>query len=182
MDKIVAHPISFFNQHGFQWTFSKSEIFESFQRESSVRFPWISVIENESLFFTQCPESVSKIVGSSRQVLSTEELFSQAIIVDCHHWKTTQVDTNYLTVVPASTKKKIIRSLGGLITRSVSGKNPHASHFSKSQIFVQKFNFDKHPNNHNIITSFSPKKSTIFSGNQSWTFGQKVKISSSVIK
>ena len=74
--------------------------------------------------------------------------------------------------------------------------------YSKSQIFVQKFN---------IITSFSPnqfltiflvkvklstakkpktttfsrvflpkKKSTIFSGNQSWIFGQKLKISNSV--
>ena len=28
------------------------------------------------------------------------------------------------------------------------------SHYSKSQIFVQKFNFEKNPN---IITSFSPK-------------------------
>ena len=68
------------------------------------------------------------------------------------------------------------------------------AHYSKSQIFVQKFNFDKTPRfsrvfhqifltiflvksmlstakkvqNHNIFTSFSPpKKSTIFSGNQS---------------
>ena len=50
------------------------------------------------------------------------------------------------------------------------------SHYSKSH--VQKFNFDKNPN---IFTSFSPKKSTIFSGNQSWIFGQKIKIWNSVI-
>ena len=82
------------------------------------------------------------------------------------------------------------------------------SHYSKSQILVQKFKFDKtptfsrvfHPNfffwqffswnqscqqlkkvpNHNIFTSFSPKKSTIFTGNQSWIYGQKMKISNSV--
>ena len=81
------------------------------------------------------------------------------------------------------------------------------AHYSKIQIFVQKFNFDKTPN---IFTSFSPKffwqffswnqscqqlespkpqhfrdfftqkKSTIISGNQSWIFGQKMKISNSV--
>ena len=82
--------------------------------------------------------------------------------------------------------------------------------YSKSQIFVQKFNFDK---KHNIFTSFSPKifltiflvnsklstakksKTTTFSrvfhpqknrqfftGNQSWIFGQKMKISNSVLK
>ena len=82
------------------------------------------------------------------------------------------------------------------------------SHYSKSQIFVQKFNFDKTPN---IFTSyftqnffwqffswnqscqqlkspkpqhfrefFTPQKLTIFSENQSWIFGQKMKISNSV--
>ena len=51
------------------------------------------------------------------------------------------------------------------------------SHFSKSQIFVQKFNFDKTPTFSRI---FHPKKSTIFSGNQSWIFGQKMKVSNSV--
>ena len=50
-------------------------------------------------------------------------------------------------------------------------------HYSKSQIFVQKFNFDKKPN---IFTSFSPKQSTIFSGNQSSIFGQHMKISNGV--
>ena len=80
------------------------------------------------------------------------------------------------------------------------------SHYSKSQFFVQKFNFDKpptfsrvfHPNFLTIFlvksklstakksktTTFSrvfhPKKSAIFSGNQSWIFGQKMKISNSV--
>ena len=80
---------------------------------------------------------------------------------------------------------------------------------SKSQIFVQKFNFDKtptfsrdfHPNIFLTIflvksklstakksktTTFSqvfhPKKSTIFSGNQSWTFGRKMKISNSIFE
>ena len=51
------------------------------------------------------------------------------------------------------------------------------SHYSKSQIFVQKFNFDKTPTFSRV---FLPKKSTIFSGNQSWIFGQKMKISNSV--
>ena len=78
-----------------------------------------------------------------------------------------------------------------------------STHYSKSRIFVQKFNFDKTPPFfHPILltiflvksklstakksktTTFSrvfhPKKSTIFSGNQSWIFGQKMKISNSV--
>ena len=81
------------------------------------------------------------------------------------------------------------------------------SHYSKSQIFVQKFNFDKTPTfsrgfhpkffwqlfswNQSCqkpkkpkTTTFSrlfhPKKSTNYSGNQSWIFGQKLKISNSV--
>ena len=81
-------------------------------------------------------------------------------------------------------------------------------HYSKSQIFVQKFNFDKtptisrvfHPNffwqffswNQSCQQLKSPKpqhfhefftpkkKSTIFLENQSWIFGQKMKISNSV--
>ena len=80
--------------------------------------------------------------------------------------------------------------------------------FSESQIFVQKFNFDKtitfsrffsskffltiflvksklSTAKKSKTTTFSrvfhpPKKSTIFSGNQSWIFGQKMKISNSV--
>ena len=84
------------------------------------------------------------------------------------------------------------------------------SHYSKSQIFVQKFNFDKTPTFSRVFhpifltiflvksklstakksktTTFSrvlhqkKKKSKIFSGNQSWIFGQKMKISNSVIK
>ena len=112
------------------------------------------------------------------------------------------------------------------------------THYSKSQIFVHKFNFDKtptfswvfHPNffwqffslnqscqqlkspkpqhfheffnqifltiflvksklstaNKSKTTTFSrgfhPKKSTIFSENQSWIFGQKMKISNSAIQ
>ena len=40
-------------------------------------------------------------------------------------------------------------SIAGIIISRVS-----QSHYSKSQIFVQKFNFDKNPN---IFTSFSPK-------------------------
>ena len=74
-----------------------------------------------------------------------------------------------------------------------------STHYSKRQIFVQKFNFYKTPTfsrvfhpiffdnfsreikvvnsykvqKHNIFTSFSSKKSTIFTGNQSWIFGQK---------
>ena len=82
-------------------------------------------------------------------------------------------------------------------------------HYSKSQIFVQKFNFDKtptfsrvfHPNFFLTIflvksklstakksktTTFSrvfhPKKSTIFSGNHSWFFGQKFDFSNSVLQ
>mgnify|MGYP006975451374 CR=1 FL=1 len=81
-------------------------------------------------------------------------------------------------------------------------------HYSKIQIFVQKFNFDKTPTflrvfHQNFFWQFfswnqscqqlkSPKpqhfhefftqiKSTIFTGNQSWIFGQKMKISNSVI-
>ena len=83
----------------------------------------------------------------------------------------------------------------------------HRTHYSKSQIFVQKFNIDKtptfsrvfHPNffwqffswnqscqqlkcpKPQFFHEFSPKKSTIFSGNQSWIFGQKMKISNSVV-
>ena len=71
-------------------------------------------------------------------------------------------------------------------------------HYSKSQIFVKKFNFDKTPTfwrvlhpifwqfflwNHScqqLPRVFHTKRSTIFSRNQSWIFGQKMKISNSV--
>ena len=78
-----------------------------------------------------------------------------------------------------------------------------STHYSKSQIFVQKFNFDKPPTFSRVFRPiffwqffswnqscqqlksrkpqhfhefFTPKKS----GNQSWIFGQKMKISNSV--
>ena len=83
----------------------------------------------------------------------------------------------------------------------------YATHYSKSQIFVQKFNFDKTQHFHEFFTQFflpiflvksklstakksktttfsrifHPQKSKIFSGNQSWIFGQKMKISNSVL-
>ena len=92
---------------------------------------------------------------------------------------------------------------------SLCSINSHSNfpHYSKSQIFVQKFNFDKattfsrvfHPKNFWQFFSWnqscqqlkSPKPqhfhefftqigSTIFSGNQSWIFGQKLKILNSV--
>ena len=51
----------------------------------------------------------------------------------------------------------------------------NVSHYSKNQIFVQKFNIDK---TSNIFTKFSPKVFlTMFLRNQSWIFGQKMKIS-----
>ena len=83
-----------------------------------------------------------------------------------------------------------------------------STHYSKSQIFVQKFNFDKSPTFSRVFTQFfflkcfswnqscqplkSPKpqhfheffilqKSNFFSVNQSWIFGQKMKISNSVL-
>ena len=52
------------------------------------------------------------------------------------------------------------------------------AHYSKSQMFVQKFNFDK---TSTFSRVFHPEKSTIFSGNQSLIFGQKMKISNSEI-
>ena len=86
-----------------------------------------------------------------------------------------------------------------------SNKNSPEAHCSKSQI-VQKFNFEKTPTFLRVFTQifltiylvksklstakesqtttfsrvFHPKKSTIFPGNQSWIFGQKMKISNSV--
>ena len=45
--------------------------------------------------------------------------------------------------------------------------------------FCPKIKFWQNPN---ISTSFSPQKTTTFSGNQSWIFGQKMKISNSVQK
>ena len=83
------------------------------------------------------------------------------------------------------------------------------THYYKSQIFVQKFIFDKKPtfsrdfhpkffwqffswnqSCQQLISPkpqhfhefFTPKKSTIFSENQSWIIGQKMKISNSVQK
>ena len=84
------------------------------------------------------------------------------------------------------------------------------THCLKSPFIVQKFNFDKNPNIFTSFSPqiffwqffswnqscqqlkspkpqhfhefFTPKKSTIFSGNQSWIFGQKMKISNSVKK
>ena len=83
------------------------------------------------------------------------------------------------------------------------------THYSKSQIFVQKFNFDntptfsrvfhpkffwqffswnqscqqlKSPKPQHFHEFFTSKKSTIFSGIQSWIFGQKMKISNSVFR
>ena len=88
--------------------------------------------------------------------------------------------------------------------RARNGKWKRHINYSKSQTFVQKFNSDKTPSTFSPkffltiflvksklstakkskITTFSrvfhPKKSTIFSGNQSWIFGQKMKISNSV--
>ena len=43
-------------------------------------------------------------------------------------------------------------------------------HYSKSQIFVQKFKFDQ---NHNIFTSFSPKKIDNFLGKSKLNFWTK---------
>ena len=84
-----------------------------------------------------------------------------------------------------------------------------SSHYSKSQIFVQKLNFDKtltfsrvfhqiffwqffswnqscqqlkSPKPQLFNEFFYPPKSTIFLGNQSWIFGQKMKISNSVFR
>jgi len=83
-----------------------------------------------------------------------------------------------------------------------------ATHYSKSQFFVQKFNFDKISTFSRVFTQifltiflvesklstakksktttisrvFHPQKLTIFLGNQSWIFGQKMKISNSVCK
>ena len=81
------------------------------------------------------------------------------------------------------------------------------AHYSNSLIFVQKFNFDKTPTFSRVFHPiffltislvksklstakksktkhfhdfFTAKKSTIFSRNQSWIFGQKMKISNSV--
>ena len=65
-------------------------------------------------------------------------------------------------------------------TRTVSAKVSHqhkCTLFEKSN-FCPKIQFWQNPN---IFTSFSPKNSTIFSGNQSWIFGQKMKISNSVL-
>ena len=101
----------------------------------------------------------------------------------------------------------IRRVVSRIVCKFQSSSSFFSAHYSKSQIFVQKFNFDKKPN---IFTSFSPKifltiflvksklstakkskittfsrvfqpkKFTIFSGNQSWIFGQKMKILNSV--
>ena len=55
-----------------------------------------------------------------------------------------------------------------------------SAHYSKSQIFVQKFNFDKTPTFSRV---FHPNFFwQFFSWNQSWIFGQKMKISNSVIQ
>ena len=68
-----------------------------------------------------------------------------------------------------------------------------SSHYSKSQIFVQKFNFDKtlqffsgNQSCQQLKSSklkhfheFFTQKIDNFSGNQSWIFGQKMKISNS---
>ena len=56
--------------------------------------------------------------------------------------------------------------------------NNYSTHYSKSQIFVQKFNFDKAPTFSRV---FHPKFFwQIFSWNQSRISGQKMKISNSV--
>ena len=114
---------------------------------------------------------------------------------------------NFLIKLIRSIEKFIISTVFWNRTKDLDFEKVLISHYSKSQIFVQKFNFDKNPN---IFTSFSPKflwqffswnqscqqlkspkpqpfhefftpkKSTFFSGNQSWIFGQKMKISNSV--
>ena len=48
----------------------------------------------------------------------------------------------------------------------------HANFFDNFSREIEVVN-SKKVQNHNTFTSFSPKKSTIFSGNQSWIFGQK---------
>ena len=107
---------------------------------------------------------------------------------------------------PSGTAFPIYKCVFDVLTFDVQ-KLTQGPHYSKSQIFVQKFNFDKtptfwrvfHPNffwqffswNQSCQQLKSPKpqhfhefftqnNSTIFSGNQSWIFGQKMKILNSV--
>ena len=84
-------------------------------------------------------------------------------------------------------------------------QNWFETHYSKSQIFVQKFSFEKPQYFHEFFTKIflkiflvksklsTAKKSKtttfsrifprqFFSGNQSWIFGQKMKISNSVAR
>ena len=85
---------------------------------------------------------------------------------------------------------------------SVDGNFMHNCTLSEKSNFVHKFNFDRTPTFSRVFHPkffwqffswnqscqqlkspkrvFHPKKSTIFSGNQSWIFGQKMKISNSV--
>ena len=88
-------------------------------------------------------------------------------------------------------KKKNLNSISTLFEKSIFcpkiqfWQNPNIlTSFSLKiffDIWTQSCQQLKCPN-HNIFTSFSPKKSTIFWGNQSWIFGQKTKISNSVIR
>ena len=66
-------------------------------------------------------------------------------------------------------------------------KSQHFHEFFIQKFFGQFFSWNescqqlKSPKPQHFHEFFTPKKSTIFTGNQSWIFGQKMKISNSVI-
>ena len=73
-----------------------------------------------------------------------------------------------------------------LSKNSILTKNPTFSRVFHPNLFWQFFSWNqscqqlKSPKPQHFREFFHPKKMTIFSGNQSWTFGQKMKILNSV--
>ena len=141
---------------------------------------WSKLQKMSQILFLDTPGDVSKLI-LKKKILSKMEFFRFFLAKYC----------------PKSVQKI-----------NCSRPNPHP-HYSKSKIFVQKFNFDKTPTfsrvnfffdkynrekkvvknkkdqKQKIFTSFKKKKKkkkwTIYSGKQSWIFGQKMKISNSVL-
>ena len=82
----------------------------------------------------------------------------------------------YLIVIQHSSLKHLVQMLEKWMNELFLCSIILGTLFEKSN-FCPKIQFWQIPN---ISRVFHPKKSTIFSGNQSWIFGQKMKISNSV--
>ena len=97
---------------------------------------------------------ISALSGEIKKTRGSLNVFDKVVYVPNRPWLKSGTIRDNISFGANTTQQSINRSKLYEKVNDIFQQNYIFAHYSKSQIFVQKFNFDKTPN---IFTSFSPK-------------------------